>query len=65
MKQKEISLPLLCDFYKLLFEKTRKYQKKFVENISYLKNQTDELFMSLEIEDIRKNYKIKNCEKNK
>ena len=53
------------DFYKLLFEKTRKYQKKFVENISYLKNQTDELFMSLAIEDIRKNYKIENCEKNK
>lgn len=53
------------NFYKLLFKKTQLYQKKFVKNILYLKNQTDELFMSLAIEDIKKNYNIKNCENDK
>ena len=49
------------NFYRLLHKKTKFYQKKFVENISNLSNQTDELFMSLAIEDIKKEYKILNC----
>jgi len=52
-------------FYKQLHERTKFYQKKFVENISSLSTQTDELFMSLAIEDIRKEYNVLDCAKNK
>ncbi|MBD1169045.1 hypothetical protein IDH01_01035 [Pelagibacterales bacterium SAG-MED08] len=52
------------DFYKLLFKRTKIYQKKFVKNISNLKDQTDELFVSLAITDIKEKYKIIKCENN-
>lgn len=52
-------------FYRQMYERTKFYQKKFVENISSLTNQTDELFMSLAIEDIKKKYNVLHCAKNK
>lgn len=52
-------------FYKLLYKKSKLYQKKFVKNLCELKNQTDELFISLAIQDIKKKYKVLNCEKYK
>ena len=52
-------------FYKQMHERTKFYQKKFVENISNLSSQTDELFMSLAIEDIKKKYNVLDCAQNK
>ena len=49
-------------FYKILHQKTKFYQKKFVKNIGWLSDQTDELFMSAAINEIKYNNlsKIKN-----
>ena len=48
-------------FYKQLHERAKFYQKKFIKNISSLSSQTDELFISLAIEDIKRTYKVLNC----
>ena len=42
-------------FYKILHQKTKFYQKKFVKNIGLLSDQTDELFMSAAINEIKYN----------
>jgi hypothetical protein len=42
-----------------MYKKTVFYQKKFVKNIRYLSNQTDELFMSASINDIKESDLIK------
>jgi len=47
------------NFFKLMYKKTVFYQKKFVKNIRYLSNQTDELFMSASINDIKESDLIK------
>ena len=46
-------------FFKYLYKRTNLYQKKFVKNIKKLSDQTDELFMSASIYDIKKNNFIK------
>ena len=46
-------------FYKILHQKTKFYQKKFVKNISKLTDQTDELFISASIYDLKKNNSLK------
>lgn len=46
-------------FFKLMHKKTMFYQKKFVKNIKHLSDQTDELFMSASINDIKKSNLIK------
>ena len=46
-------------FFKHLYIKTNLYQKKFVKNIKKLSDQTDELFMSASIFDIKKNNLIR------
>ncbi|MDC2976325.1 hypothetical protein OAY13_00700 [Candidatus Pelagibacter sp.] len=55
------------NFYKILYSISKSYQKKFNNNLKYLKNQTDELFISLSIIKIKKLnlYKIKNANSNK
>ena len=40
-------------FFKILYKKTEYYQKIFVKNIKVLSNQTDELFMTAAIKEIR------------
>ena len=52
-------------FYKSLFIKSKFYQKKFVKNIRDLYNQTDELFISASLFDLKynKNLKIKYANK--
>ena len=40
-------------FYKILYNKTFYYQKIFVKNIDRLKNQTDELFISASLNEIK------------
>ena len=47
------------DFFKLMYKKTVFYQKKFIKNIRYLSDQTDELFMSASINDIKESNLIK------
>ncbi len=42
-------------FFMYLYKKTNLYQRKFVKNIKILSDQTDELFMSASIHDIKKN----------
>ena len=42
-------------FFKHLYKKTKFYQKKFVKNIKNLSDQTDELFMTASIYEIKKN----------
>ncbi len=39
-------------FYKKLFQKTKRYQKLFIKYPSFIKNQTDELFISAAINDM-------------
>ena len=46
-------------FYKLLHKKTKFYQKKFVDNLKLLSDQTDELFMSAALNDKKNDKKIK------
>ncbi len=43
------------NFYKILFKRAQYFQKKFVQNIYYFKSQTDELFISAAINDIKSN----------
>ena len=42
-------------FFKHLYKKTKFYQKKFIKNIKNLSDQTDELFMTASIYEIKKN----------
>lgn len=55
-----------CKFYKILHSKTYFYQKKFVKNIKKLSNQTDELFISAALNNIKfkKLYKIEHTGRN-
>lgn len=46
-------------FYKFLYHKTKFYQKKFIENITKLSDQTDELFISASVYDLKKNNALK------
>mgnify|MGYP001190601146 CR=1 FL=1 len=46
-------------FYKSLHKKTKFYQKKFVKNLKQLSDQTDELFMSASLYDLKNNKQIK------
>jgi hypothetical protein len=46
-------------FYSLLYKKTKFYQKKFIENIKDLYDQTDELFMSASLHDLTNNKSVK------
>lgn len=46
-------------FYKFLYQKAKFYQKKFVKNIIKLTDQTDELFISASIHDLKKNKSLK------
>jgi hypothetical protein len=46
-------------FYKNLYHSSNFYQKKFVKNIKKLKDQTDELFISASIYDLKKNNSLK------
>lgn len=46
-------------FYNLLYKKTKFYQKKFIENIKDLHDQTDELFMSASLHDLTRNQSVK------
>ncbi len=46
-------------FYKNLYNASNFYQKKFVKNIKKLKDQTDELFISASIFDLKKNSSLK------
>ncbi len=46
-------------FYKLLHNKAKFYQKKFVDNIERFPKQTDELFMSASLHDLKNNKLIK------
>lgn len=46
-------------FYKLLHKKTKFYQKKFVDNLKQLSDQTDELFMSAALYDLKNDKQIK------
>jgi hypothetical protein len=46
-------------FYKFLYQKTKFYQKKFVKNITKLTDQTDELFISASVHDLKKNNSLK------
>ena len=52
-------------FYRSLFVKSKFYQKKFVKNIKNLHDQTDELFISASLFDLKykKNLKIKYANK--
>lgn len=54
-------------FFELMYQYSRFYQKKFVENMKNLRNQTDELFISATINKIKSDnlYKIKNSTYNK
>ena len=45
-------------FFNLLYKKTKFYQKKFVENIKDLHDQTDELFMSASLHDLTRNQSV-------
>lgn len=45
-------------FYNLLYKKTKFYQKKFIENIKDLHDQTDELFMSASLHDLTRNQSV-------
>ena len=42
-------------FSNIYIKKTKFYQKKFVENIKNLSDQTDELFMTASVYEIKKN----------
>ena len=46
-------------FYSLLYKKTKFYQKKFLENIKDLHDQTDELFLSTSLHDLIQNKSVK------
>lgn len=46
-------------FYAILHKKTMFYQKKFVDQIKYLSDQTDELFMSASLHDLKNETHIK------
>tara|TARA_B100000989_G_scaffold297930_1_gene285308 strand:+ start:1352 stop:2308 length:957 start_codon:yes stop_codon:yes gene_type:complete len=54
-------------FFKVMYQFSRYYQKKFVENMKNLRNQTDELFISATINKIKSDnlYKIKNSTNNR
>ena len=45
-------------FFDILYKKTNQYQKKFIKNAKLLTDQTDELFMSAAIWDIKYNHKF-------
>lgn len=47
------------NFFRLMYDKTKFYQKKFIKNIKHLEDQTDELFMSASIYDLKKNKLLK------
>ena len=47
------------NFFKTMHEETIFYQKKFIKNIKYFRDQTDELFISCAIEDIKKKKMLK------
>ncbi len=54
-------------FFKIMYQKSKYYQKKLIKNIKIFYDQTDELFISCAIEDIKKKNicKIENVDDNK